>query len=104
MFSVKPVIPGIQHRYIDRQEMKKVQSKNILAPRVEEEKVKLYPWSLLWKTSLLWFSFFALGLSDSIQGPTLLDLKDLINEDVSAVSSIFALKSFGGLLGCFYHH
>jgi len=36
-----------------------------------------------------------------MRGPTLLDLKDLINEDVSAVSSTFALRAFGGLVGCF---
>ena len=75
--------------------------KGSVIPRCEKGSVHLYPWPLLWKTSLLWFSFFVLGLSTSIIGPTLLDLKDLINENVSAVSSTFALGAFGGLVGCF---
>jgi len=79
----------------------KMLSKNIASPKLGTDRINLYPWPLLWKTSLLWYSFFVLGLSDSIRGPTLLDLKDLINEDVSAVSSTFALRAFGGLIGCF---
>jgi len=66
-----------------------------------KDRFNLYPWRLFWKTLILWFSFFVLGLSDSLRGPTLLDLKDLIDEDVAAVSSTFALRSFGGLIGCF---
>jgi len=77
------------------------QKKQSFLQKLNLDYIHLYPWPLLYKTSLLWFSFFCLGLSDSIRGPTLLDLKDLINEDVSAVSSTFALRAFGGLFGCF---
>ena len=76
-------------------------NKNKPSTIFDKEVIFPYPWPLLWKTALLWFSFFFLGLSDSVRGPTILDLKDLINEDVSAVSSTFALRAFGGLGGCF---
>ena len=34
-----------------------------------------------------------------MRGPTLMDLRDLVREDISSVASIFAFKSFGGLIG-----
>ena len=40
-------------------------------------------------------------MADSVRGPTLLDLRDAVKEDLRDVSSIFALKSFGGLVGTF---
>lgn len=58
-----------------------------------------YPWPALWRTLLLWLSFLAIGLSDSIRGPTLLDLRDLVATDTASISSTFALRSLGGLLG-----
>jgi len=61
---------------------------------------KVYPWPLLIRTLLLWYSFFVVGLSDSTRGPTLLDLKDLVNVSVSDISSTFAVRAFGGMLGC----
>lgn len=51
------------------------------------------------QTFLLWFTFFCCGISDSVRGPTLLDLQDLVGEELREVSTIFSLKSFGGLLG-----
>merc|ERR1712142_66079 len=81
--------------------MQRLLTRNRSSTVFQKERLTSYPWHLLWKTCLLWFSFFMLGLSDSVRGPTLLDLKDLINEDVSAVSSTFALRAFGGLVGCF---
>ena len=38
-------------------------------------------------------------MADSVRGPTLLDLKDLIGVEISEVSTIFAFKSFGGFIG-----
>ena len=38
-------------------------------------------------------------MADSVRGPTLLDLKDLIGVEISDVASIFAFKSFGGFIG-----
>ena len=58
-----------------------------------------YPWSALCRTFLLWFSFFSIGISDSVRGPTLLDLRDLISVETSEISTTFALRSLGGLLG-----
>ena len=40
-----------------------------------------YPWHLLLRTILVLQAFLALGINDAIQGPTLLDLKDLVDED-----------------------
>ena len=58
-----------------------------------------YPWPALCRTFLLWFSFFSIGISDSVRGPTLLDLRDLISVETSEISTTFALRSLGGLLG-----
>jgi len=62
----------------------------------------VYPWPLLIRTLLLWYSFFVVGLSDSTRGPTLLDLKDLVNVSVSDISSTFAVRAFGGMIGCVF--
>ena len=58
-----------------------------------------YQWPALCRTFLLWFSFFSIGISDSVRGPTLLDLRDLISVETSEISTTFALRSLGGLLG-----
>ena len=75
-----------------------------------------YPWSTLQRTVLLWVTWVSAGCSDSVRGPTLMDLRDLaqvtsspqpqastsvplVQVDISTVASIFALKSFGGLTG-----
>ena len=47
----------------------------------------------------MWLTFFCCGLSDSVRGPTLLDLQDLVGVELSQVSTIISLKSFGGLCG-----
>ena len=52
-----------------------------------------------WQTLLLWLTYVCCGLADSVRGPTLMDLRDLVREDISSVASIFAFKSFGGLIG-----
>ncbi|KAL4222164.1 hypothetical protein ACF0H5_018204 [Mactra antiquata] len=44
-------------------------------------------------------SLLALGWRNSMIGPTLPDLKLIINEDLSTTSWIFTAKSFGGLFG-----
>ena len=51
------------------------------------------------QTLLLWLTYVCCGLADSVRGPTLMDLRDLVQEDISSVASIFAFKSFGGLIG-----
>lgn len=38
-------------------------------------------------------------MSDSVRGPTLLDLQDLVQVELTEVSTIITLKSFGGLCG-----
>ena len=73
-----------------------------------------YPWATLQRTVLLWVTWVSAGCSDSVRGPTLMDLRDLaqvtsgpqpppvyplLQVDLSTVASIFALKSFGGLTG-----
>ena len=75
-----------------------------------------YPWATLQRTVLLWVTWVSAGCSDSVRGPTLMDLRDLaqvtsspqpssvpvyplVQVDISTVASIFALKSFGGLTG-----
>lgn len=59
-----------------------------------------YPWHLLRRTILLLLGFLAMGLSDAVRGPTLLDLKDLVNADIGEISFIFLLFSIGSLIGC----
>ena len=38
-------------------------------------------------------------MADAVRAPTLMDLKDIVQAEISEVSTIFALKSFGGLIG-----
>ena len=38
-------------------------------------------------------------MADAVRAPTLMDLKDIAQVEISEVSTIFALKSFGGLMG-----
>lgn len=90
------------HQHIDMGDSATNWQKNtsFLKIRFDRDLINLYPWPLLCRTFLLWFSFFCCGLADSVRGPTLLDLTDLIKEDVSALSSTFALRALGGLFGC----
>ena len=60
-----------------------------------------YPWHLLLRTILLLNAYLALGMNDAIRGPTLLDLKDLVDAKISEISFIFMLGSIGSLIGCF---
>ena len=60
-----------------------------------------YPWHLLIRTILVLQAFLALGINDAIQGPTLLDLRDLVDAKISEISFIFMLGSIGSLIGCF---
>ena len=67
----------------------------------KKEKSDQYPWHLLVRTILLLNAFLALGMNDAIRGPTLLDLKDLVDAKISEISFIFMLGSIGSLIGCF---
>ena len=60
-----------------------------------------YPWHLLLRTILLLSAFLALGINDALRGPTLLDLRDLVNAKISEISFIFMISSIGSLIGCF---
>jgi len=66
-----------------------------------KEKNESYPWHLLLRTVLLLNAFLSLGINDAIRGPTLLDLKDLVEAKISEISFIFMLSSIGSLIGCF---
>ena len=39
------------------------------------------------------------GLGVAVLGPTLLDLTDILETDISSLSFLFALRSLGGILG-----
>jgi len=67
--------------------------------QTKPKSASLYPFHLLRKTFLLWVIYITCGMTDSVRGPTLLDLKDLINVEISEVATIFAFKSFGGFIG-----
>ena len=67
--------------------------------KTKPRSASLYPFHLLRKTFLLWVIYVTCGMTDSVRGPTLLDLKDLINVEISEVATIFAFKSFGGFIG-----
>ena len=41
------------------------------------------------------------GTTDSVRGPTLLDLRDLVGANTSDMSYTFVVAALGGLLGCF---
>lgn len=60
-----------------------------------------YPWHLLLRTILLLNAYLALGMNEAVRGPTLLDLKDLVDAKISEISFIFMLSSIGSLTGCF---
>ena len=43
----------------------------------------------------------SIGTTDSVRGPTLLDLRDLVGADTADMSYTFVMAAMGGLLGCF---
>ncbi|XP_045169882.2 sodium-dependent glucose transporter 1A-like [Mercenaria mercenaria] len=53
----------------------------------------------LFHTACVWFTIFGLGWRNALIGPTLPDLRLIINEDLSTTSWIFTAKSLGGLFG-----
>ena len=55
--------------------------------------------SKLDQTCLLWATYLCAGMADSVRGPTLLELRDLVRADISSTASIVTLKSVGGLGG-----
>lgn len=60
-----------------------------------------YPWHLLVRTFVLLNAFLVYGISDSIVGPTLLDLKDVFESSLATLSFMMLLRSLGSLLGSF---
>jgi len=64
------------------------------------ENSESYPWHLLTRTIFLVVTFLVLGLLVTVNGPTLLDLKDLLGASIGQISFIFLLGSIGGLIGC----
>ena len=68
-------------------------------PLAKKEKKDRYPWHLLRRTILLLNAFLALGMSEAIRGPTLLDLEDLVDARTSEISFIFMTGSIGALIG-----
>ena len=78
-----------------------------------------YPWHLLVRTFVLLNAFLGriisindlafytiicfsvYGISDSIVGPTLLDLKDVFESSLATLSFMMLLRSLGSLLGSF---
>ena len=59
-----------------------------------------YPWNLLWRTVLLWVSFFTSAGAESVRPPTLLDIRDRLNCSTEETTYQFTVQAAGGLAGC----
>ena len=59
-----------------------------------------YPWNLLWRTVLLWVSFFTSAGAESVRPPTLLDIRDRLNCSMEETTYQFTVQAAGGLAGC----
>merc|ERR1719232_973742 len=59
-----------------------------------------YPWHLLQRTVLIWVTFFASGLSETIRPSTALDIGDRLNATMEQTSYQFTVQAGGGLAGC----
>ena len=59
-----------------------------------------YPWHLLWRTVLLWLTFFTSAASESVRPPTLLDIRDRLGISVEEATYQFSVQAAGGLTGC----
>ena len=46
-----------------------------------------------------YFNHLFKGMGLATMGPTLLDLTDILETDVSSISYLFALRSIGGIIG-----
>ena len=59
-----------------------------------------YPWNLLWRTALLWVSFFTSAGAESVRPPTILDIRDRLNCSTEETTYQFTVQAAGGLAGC----
>ena len=59
-----------------------------------------YPWHLLQRTVLIWVTFFASGLSETLRPSTVLDIGDRLNATMEQMSYQFTVQAGGGLAGC----
>ena len=59
-----------------------------------------YPWHLLQRTVLIWLTFFASGLSETLRPSTALDIGDRLNATMEQMSYQFTVQAGGGLAGC----
>ena len=61
---------------------------------IKDERVRLV------QTSAVMMGFLALGMSQGIRGPTLLDLSHQVNVTVSRITYTMTARSIGHALGC----
>ena len=59
-----------------------------------------YPCHLLQRTVLIWVTFFASGLSETLRPSTALDIGDRLNATMEQMSYQFTVQAGGGLAGC----
>ena len=71
-----------------------------IASRMKDQEVMPFCWKNLIKTIPIWMGFFIFGICDCVRGPTILDLKDILDVKISEISLIFTFFSMGSLAGC----
>jgi len=59
------------------------------------------PRSITTRTFSLWTCFFSIAFSDSVRGPTFLDVRDTIGISTQEMSYTYMVAAIGGLIGCF---
>ena len=54
----------------------------------------------LFRTALLWVTFFTSAASESVRPPTLLDIRDRLGCSTEEATYQFSVQAAGGLAGC----
>jgi len=52
------------------------------------------------RTVSLWVCYLSIALPDSVRGPTLLDVRDVVGVSTQEMSYVFMVAAIGGLFGC----
>jgi MFS family permease len=71
-----------------------------VASRMMDHQVEQFSWKTLIKTIPIWMGFFTFGICGFVRGPTILDLKEILDVEISEISLIFTFFSMGSLAGC----
>ena len=67
---------------------------------MNQESSNQYWWNKFLKTVLLWMGFLLFGVCDCVRGPTIIDLKGILDVEIKEISLIFTFFAMGSLSGC----